>query len=156
MRDCASGSLSVRPISTPIRRVRPDCCASPASGHTAAAPPSAASNSRRPMVTVIRSSRARCVKATIPRHERGVFFTFKERAETARGAVTRYARGSPLLELDVGRPDHLGPLLGFFANESSKFVRRGWKCRRTQFGDPSLDPGIAKRRVDLLVEFVDD
>src|SRR5262249_37914814 len=32
----------------------------------------------------------------------------------------------------------------------------GWKCRRTQFGDPSLDPGITKRRVDLLVEFVDD
>src|SRR6516164_1225029 len=95
-------------------------------------------------------------KGTVSRHERRVFFTFKERAETARGAVTRYARGSPLLELDVGRPDHLAPLLGFFANESSKFVRRGWKCRRTQFGDPSLDPGIAKRRVDLLVEFVDD
>src|SRR6516162_53335 len=95
-------------------------------------------------------------KGTVSRHERRVFFTFKERAETARGAVTRYARGSPLLELDVGRPDHLAPLLGFFANESSKFVRRGWKCRRTQFGDPSLDPGIAKRRVDLVVEFVDD
>src|SRR5262249_40440059 len=74
----------------------------------------------------------------------------------ARGAVARDARGSALLELDVGRPDHLAPLLGFFANESSKFVRRGWKCRRTQFGDPSLDPGIAKRRVDLRVEFVDD
>ena len=38
----------------------------------AATPPSAASNSRRPMVTVIRPSRARCVKATIPRHERAV------------------------------------------------------------------------------------
>src|SRR5215831_83522 len=42
-----------------------------------AAPPSAASNSLRPMVTVIRPSRARCVKATIPRHERAVF-AFKE------------------------------------------------------------------------------
>jgi hypothetical protein len=29
------------------------------------------------MVTVIRPSRARCVKGTIPRHERAVF-TFKE------------------------------------------------------------------------------
>src|SRR5262249_55098674 len=38
----------------------------------AAAPPSAASNSRLSMVTVIRPSRARCVKATIPRHERAV------------------------------------------------------------------------------------
>jgi hypothetical protein len=31
----------------------------------------------RPMVTVIRPSRARCVEATIPRHERAVF-TLKE------------------------------------------------------------------------------
>jgi|ERR1700757_835981 hypothetical protein len=43
-----------------------------ASGHAATAPLSAASISRRPMVTVIRPSRARCVKAMIPRHERGV------------------------------------------------------------------------------------
>src|SRR5262245_10652432 len=43
-----------------------------ASGHAAANPPSAASNSRRPMVTVIRPSRARCVKGTIPRHELAV------------------------------------------------------------------------------------
>ena len=42
------------------------------SGHATAAPPSATSNSRRPMVTVIRPSRARCVKETIPRHERAV------------------------------------------------------------------------------------
>src|SRR5215472_7955051 len=53
------------------------CCARAPNGHTATAPPSAASNSRRPMVTVIRPSRARCVKAKIPRHERAVF-TFKE------------------------------------------------------------------------------
>src|SRR5262249_31969817 len=53
------------------------CCARAASGHAAAAPPSTASNSRRPMVTVIRPSRARCVKGTIPRYERAVF-TFKE------------------------------------------------------------------------------
>src|SRR5262249_37102955 len=36
-----------------------------------------ASNSRRPMVTVIRPSRARCVNARIPRHQRAVF-TFTE------------------------------------------------------------------------------
>jgi hypothetical protein len=47
------------------------CCARAASGH-AAAPPSATSNFRRPMVTVIRPSRARRVKETIPRHERAV------------------------------------------------------------------------------------
>jgi hypothetical protein len=43
----------------------------------AATPPSAASNSRRPMVTVIRPSRSRCVKRRIPRHERAVL-TLKE------------------------------------------------------------------------------
>ena len=48
------------------------CCARAASGHATAAPPSAASNSRRPMVTVIRPCRARCVKGTIPRRERAV------------------------------------------------------------------------------------
>src|SRR5262249_20159771 len=52
------------------------CCALAASGH-AAAPPSATINSRRPMVTVIRPSRARCVNGTIPRHERAVL-TFEE------------------------------------------------------------------------------
>jgi len=57
--------------------ILPACCACAASGHIAAAPPNAASNSRRPMVTVIRPSRARCVNGTMPRRERAVF-TFKE------------------------------------------------------------------------------
>jgi len=48
------------------------CCARAASGHAAAAP-SATSSSRRPMVTVIRPSRARCVKTMISRHECAVF-----------------------------------------------------------------------------------
>jgi hypothetical protein len=56
-----------------------------ASGHAAAAPPSATSNSRSPMVTVIRPSRARCVEGTIPRHERAVF-TFQE------GRMLEFAR----------------------------------------------------------------
>src|SRR6516164_11268520 len=42
-----------------------------ASGH-AAAPPSAASNSRRLMVTVMRPSRARCVEGRIPREKLAV------------------------------------------------------------------------------------
>src|SRR5262245_13237652 len=41
-------------------------CARAASGHAAAAPPSAANNSRRPMVTVIRPSRARCAQFDLP------------------------------------------------------------------------------------------
>ena len=45
-----------------MRRMCSPCCARAASGYAKAAPPSAASNSRRPRVTVIRPSRARCVK----------------------------------------------------------------------------------------------
>src|SRR6266481_6820106 len=41
------------------------CCARAASGHATAAPPSAANNSRRPMVTVMRPSRAPILVATI-------------------------------------------------------------------------------------------
>ena len=40
-------SLSAYPISTPIRRIPPGCCARAASGHAAAAPPSSVMNSRR-------------------------------------------------------------------------------------------------------------
>jgi hypothetical protein len=44
--DCAAGSLSARPISTPMRRIRSGC-ARAASGHPVAAPPSVMTNSRR-------------------------------------------------------------------------------------------------------------
>jgi len=58
-------------------------CPRAASGH-AAVPPSATSNFRRTIMTVIRPSRARCVKATIPRHERAVL--------TQRGGATERPR----------------------------------------------------------------
>ena len=53
-RDCASGSLATRPISTPMRRTRSACCARAPTGH-AATPASAAINSR----LFIRSPRRR-------------------------------------------------------------------------------------------------
>ena len=62
IRACPSASVSGNDPSTPMRRVPSGCCAPAASGHATAAPPSATSNSRRPMVTIIRPSRARCVK----------------------------------------------------------------------------------------------
>jgi hypothetical protein len=58
MRACPSASSAVN-INMAMCRIRSGCCAFAASGHTTAAPPSAASNSRRPMVTVMRRSRAR-------------------------------------------------------------------------------------------------
>src|SRR6516164_2398040 len=75
-----------------------DCCARAASGHAAAERP--ASNFRRPMVTVMRPSRARCVKGTIARHRRAVL-QFKDgrmliavvrlRGRKRKGSVFRFA-----------------------------------------------------------------
>jgi hypothetical protein len=73
------------------------CCARAPSGQTVA-PPSAASNSRRPMVTVMRPSRARCVKGTIPRHE-GAVFTLKEGWTAALAAQPKDERLSPVSPL---------------------------------------------------------
>src|SRR5262249_43380554 len=42
-----SGSSAAVDINTPLRRIRPPCCARAANGHVAAAPPSNAMNSRR-------------------------------------------------------------------------------------------------------------
>ena len=77
---------------------RSPCCAPAVNGHTASAPPSAASNSRRPMVTVMRPSRARCVKATIPRHE-GAVFTLKEGWTAPLAAQPKDERLSPVSPL---------------------------------------------------------
>ena len=78
----------------------PGCCGRAASGHAAAAPLSATSNSRRLMVTVIRPSRARCVKGIIPRHERAVL-PFKEgrmlvASTSVFGFKLHYSRGQLL------------------------------------------------------------
>src|SRR6516162_3389169 len=86
---------------TPMRGIfDADCCACTASGQVAAAPPSAASNSRRPMVTVIRPPRARCVKATIPRHERAVL--------TARHPARAGAHAGHRLQLSAAWPEDSG------------------------------------------------
>src|SRR6516164_10141918 len=87
------------------------CWAAPgpaaAIAHRTTAPPSAASNSRRPIVTVIRPSRARRVDGTIPRHERAVF-TFKEGWIPALAAQQRDERLSPLFPLASSRTGHHG------------------------------------------------
>jgi hypothetical protein len=63
----------------------------------AAAPPSATSNSRRPMVTVIRPSRARRVKETIPRHERAVLHPGAQAKRTPGIGCNGASPGLPLL-----------------------------------------------------------
>jgi hypothetical protein len=66
MSRCAAHSAADPLLRNPTTGIAA-CCARAASGHAAAALPSATSNSRRPMVTVMRPSRARCVKRRIPR-----------------------------------------------------------------------------------------
>jgi hypothetical protein len=75
-----------------MRRIRSPCCACATSGHVATAPPSAASNSRRPIVTVIRPSRARCVKATIPHHECAVLTAWPQARVGRRAPATTERR----------------------------------------------------------------
>src|SRR6516164_4032770 len=74
--------------------------------------------SRRPMVTVIRPSRARCVKATIPRHERAVF-TFKggQDAGPPWEILYPWARGRS--------PFHLDRLDVHSADRSRRYGRTG-------------------------------
>ena len=63
------------------------------------------------MVTVIRPSRARCVKGTIPRHERAVL-TARHPARTERVDFKRFifgrAVGRALINADIGRMCALG------------------------------------------------
>src|SRR5215831_9006243 len=60
------------------------------------------------------------------------------------------------LRLDVGRPDHLSPLLDFFGNERLEIARRATEDNAAQVGELSLQLGIGEARIDLLVELVDD
>src|SRR5215472_2039684 len=58
--------------------------------------------------------------------------------------------------LDVGRPDHLGPLFGVICDELSEIGGRADKRRASKVGKPRLHLGIGEAGVDLLVELVDD
>jgi hypothetical protein len=49
---------------------------------------------------------------------------------------------------DVGRPDHLGPLIGFVGDEFAEAGRRQRKHRATEVGDPRLaDARLLDRKV---------
>src|SRR4029077_1297620 len=70
--------------------------------------------------------------------------------------ISADARGSISPGVDVDRPDHFAPLLGFVGDELAEVGRGQRKHSAAQVGDPSLHLGIGKARVDLLVELVDD
>src|SRR5215469_17146039 len=60
------------------------------------------------------------------------------------------------LRLDVGRPDHLAPLLSFVGNELSKVGGRTCEHRTSQVSQALLHVGISERGIDLLVELLDN
>src|SRR5215813_8888869 len=64
------------------------------------------------------------------------------------------ARRPALFRLDVGRPDHLAPLLGVIGDELFEVGGREREHRAAEVGKPCLDFGIGKARVDLRVELV--
>src|SRR6516225_3260753 len=65
-------------------------------------------------------------------------------------------RPDGLLRLDVGCPDHLGPLLGFVGDQLAEVGRGAGKHRAAQVGEPRLHLGVVESRVDLFVQLVDD
>src|SRR5262249_2700252 len=57
---------------------------------------------------------------------------------------------------ETSKRDDLGPLFGFVRDEVTELGRRARKRCATQVCQPRLELGIAKHRVDLLVELLDD
>jgi hypothetical protein len=57
--------------------------------------------------------------------------------------------------LDVGREDHLGPLLGFVGDEFAQAGRRQGERRAAEVGDLRLLV-VGKAKIDLVIEFVDN
>ena len=58
------------------------------------------------------------------------------------------------LQLDVGRPDHLGPFIRFIADKFTEISRRAREHDAAHVGEPSLHREVTKGSVDLNIEFV--
>src|SRR5260221_9776596 len=77
-------------------------------------------------------------------------------SDFAERALRNIGVGIPLVDFDIGRPDHLAPLFGFGGDESSEIGGRARKRRRTQIGEPRFHLGFGKSNVYLPVQLVDD
>src|SRR5262245_35756417 len=58
--------------------------------------------------------------------------------------------------LDVGRPDHLAPLLSFFRDQLAELNLRSRQRRAAEVSETGLHLRVVESRVDLLVELVDE
>jgi len=60
------------------------------------------------------------------------------------------------LRLDAGRPDHLGPLFCFVANEFLEFGGRHRHRHRGQIGKTRSEFWVGESYAGLLIKFIDD
>ena len=60
------------------------------------------------------------------------------------------------LRLDVGRPDHLAPLLGFVGNELPEVYRRHRHRHSAKVGEPRLHLRISQALIVLLIKLIND
>src|SRR5215510_15002703 len=65
------------------------------------------------------------------------------------------SRLSALFRLDIARPDHLGPLLGFFSEVRAEFGGRERKHGAADISKPHLYLGVGEGCVYFLVQLVD-
>src|SRR5262249_17099859 len=70
--------------------------------------------------------------------------------------ITEHLSEGALLWLDVGRPDHPGPFLGFVGDVPTEVGGRAREHLPTQFRETCLQCRLRKAGVDLLVETIDD
>ena len=60
------------------------------------------------------------------------------------------------LHLDIGRPDHLAPLLGLIGDELSELDSAHRHRHMAYLSHPRLDLGFDETGVDLTIERLDD
>src|SRR5215813_12548555 len=65
--------------------------------------------------------------------------------------VMEYPREDALLCLDVGRPDHLGPFLGFLSHQLSEFGRCHWHGLAAELGQTGSQLRVGQHRVHRLI-----
>src|SRR5262245_11829355 len=156
------GSLHSRAFGSPSRAVGPRLwsggCAG--SGH-AREPPSSVMNSRRLNSIRFPTSQVEWQDIELARISQRVCElrtdTPKVRVDFAERTLRNILPGlAGSLRLDVRRPDHLAPLLGFVGDEPPEITWRATEDNAAEVGQLSLQLGIGEAGVDLLAELADD
>jgi hypothetical protein len=96
----------------------------------------------------------------IKRHRPGYSVTSSKRPGTRHSPNGIYgicaASASASLRLDVGCQDHLAPFHGLVGDKLGEIGGRARQHGRAEIGEPRLEVGIGKARIDLRVQPFDD